>query len=289
MQYGTVCAYWTKKWSIYNYKYYAEKISGLGFDVMEIPAGDLLKMSDSELEDLKSLANSLKLSVSSNIGPPHDCNISSSNESVRKNGIEFLEKIIIQMEKLGSTKLVGALYNCWPYDFIDLDKPAIWERAVKSVKTIADFAKKHNVALYLEILNRFETNLLNTSEEGVKFCKDVGRDNVLLLLDTFHMNIEEDDLSEAILTAGSLLGHLHVGEANRKLPGQGRLPWSEIGEALKKINYSGDVVMEPFLKSGGEVGNDIKVWRDLSNNADSEKMDLMIKESLDFLKNKFEV
>ena len=85
MQYGTVCAYWTKKWSIENYKYYAEKISGLGFDVMEIPAGDLLKMSDSELEDLKSLANCLKLSVSSNIGPPHDCNISSSNESVRKN------------------------------------------------------------------------------------------------------------------------------------------------------------------------------------------------------------
>ena len=261
MQYGTVCAYWTKKWSIENYKYYAEKISGLGFDVMEIPAGDLLKMSDSELEDLKSLANSLKLSVSSNIGPPHDCNISSSNESVRKNGIEFLEKIIIQMEKLGSTKLVGALYNCWPYDFIDLDKPARWERAVKSVKTIADFAKKHNVALYLEILNRFETNLLNTSEEGVKFCKDVGRDNVLLLLDTFHMNIEEDDLAAAIIQAGDRIVNVHACDNNRKLPGMGHVNWREILLALHAAGYTGALATECFSHPFGVWTNDHRIWR----------------------------
>ena len=92
----------------------------------------------------------------------------------------------------------------------------------------------------------------------------------------------------AIRTAGKLLGHVHVGEANRKLPGQGRLPWDEIGAALREIGFDGNVVMEPFVKMGGKVGSDIKVWRDLSDNADEAQMDVNIKKSLEFLRGKFE-
>ena len=67
------------------------------------------------------------------------------------------------------------------------------------------------------------------------------------------MNIEEDSFSAAIRTAGPLLGHFHTGEANRRVPGKGRLPWHEIGTALREIGYDGTVVMEPFVKSGGGV------------------------------------
>jgi D-psicose/D-tagatose/L-ribulose 3-epimerase len=110
---------------------------------------------------------------------------------------------------------------------------------------------------------------------------------VKILLDTFHMNIEEDNIPDAIRLAGDLLGHLHVGEGNRKLPGQGALPWPMIGEALKDVRFEKSVVMEPFVTMGGRVGKDIKVWRDLSNGADAETMDANIRESLQYLKKAF--
>ena len=89
--------------------------------------------------------------------------------------------------------------------------------------------------------------------------------------------------------AGNLLGHLHVGEGNRKLPGmsKGSMPWAEMGEALREINYNKCVVAEPFLLAGGKVGADVKVWRDLSNGADDERMDKYLTESMKFLKEKF--
>ena len=90
---------------------------------------------------------------------------------------------------------------------------------------------------------------------------------------TFHMNIEEDDMFAAIRKAGKKLGHFHVGENNRRLPGKGGLDWYHIGEALREIGYDGNVVMEPFVQQGGGVGNDIKIWRDLSHGADGKQLD----------------
>ena len=85
--------------------------------------------------------------------------------------------------------------------------------------------------------------------------------------------------------AGSLLGHFHVGEANRRPPYPGgRIPWKEIGNALHKIGYNGAVVMEPFVKMGGQVGRDISVWRDLSHGATEAELDKDAAESVTFLR-----
>ena len=75
---------------------------------------------------------------------------------------------------------------------------------------------------------------------------------------------------------------LHTGEANRRLPGKGRLPWLEIGNALRAIAFTGDVVMEPFVLQGGTIGREIKVWRDLSDNADEARLDQEAKKALEF-------
>lgn len=289
MKYGTLYAYWTREWNA-DYCFYVQKVKSLGFDVLEISAGDLLKMSDNQLAELDAAAKDLNLAISSNLGPPPDKNISSSSLEIREAGIAFLNNIIRQMSKIHSYHLVGALYNSWPYDFVDLDKDAIWSRAVEGMKRVAETACQEGVFLHLEVLNRFETNLLNVCTEGIQFCKDVDSKNVDLLLDTFHMNIEEDNIPQAFREAGKqgLLGHVHVGEGNRRLPGQGHLPWAEIGQALRDINYNGMVVMEPFVQCGGQVGKDIKVWRDLSENASSEEMDRQIAESLKFLHAQFD-
>lgn len=96
-------------------------------------------------------------------------------------------------------------------------------------------------------------------------------------------------MCDAIKLAGDRLGHFHVGEGNRKLPGMNNsLDWSAIGEALRSIHYEKGVVMEPFLLSGGAVGESIRVWRDLSEGATMEQMDELLANSLKFLKEKFD-
>jgi len=156
-----------------------------------------------------------------------------------------------------------------------------------SVKEMGKTAQALGIDMCLEVVNRFETLILNTAEEAIQFCNEVNNPNVKILLDTFHMNIEEDNIGDAIRSAGKLLGALHVGEGNRTVPGQGHLPWDEIGKALRDIGFNGGAVMEPFVLQGGQVGKDIKVFRDLSGGADEEQMDAEIKAGLDFLKSKF--
>lgn len=286
MQFGTLYAYWTHEWTG-DYSYFAKKISGIGFDIMEISAGDLLKLTDRQLDELKALSRELGIAITSNIGPAKPFDVGSSDRAVRENGIQFLTDIMKRMDRLDSRTLAGVMYTYWPCDFTDLDKHAIWERSVQSVKTLGAVAYNLGIDYCLEVVNRFETNILNTAEEGVRYCREVGCDSVKLLLDTFHMNIEEDNLADAIRTAGKYLAHLHVGEGNRKLPGTGHLPWTEMGAALNEIGFDKGVVMEPFVTMGGQVGRDIKVWRDLSGGASEAQMDADMKQSLQFLKNSF--
>lgn len=286
MKFGTLYAYWVQNWGA-DYCALAKKAKTAGFDVLEVGAGDLLNMSDAELEELRVTAKDLGLEISANLGPPKDKDVSSANPQIHEAGVKFLCDIMHQMVKLDCKILIGALYNCWPYDFKDLDKEGLWKRAVAGMQKVGDEADRLGITIALEVLNRFETLLVTDAAEGVKFCKDVNRKSVKVLLDTFHMNIEEDDLPAAIRATGDWLAHLHVGEGNRKLPGMGHLDWKAIGAALRDINFDGMVVMEPFMKMGGSVGSDIKVWRDLSGNADEAGMDKMIADSVTFLRAAF--
>jgi D-psicose/D-tagatose/L-ribulose 3-epimerase len=137
----------------------------------------------------------------------------------------------------------------------------------EAIRTAEDLGLTYHV----EVVNRFEQFLLNTTEEAVGYVNEVGSPNLRILLDTYHMNIEEDSFEGAIRGAGPLLGHFHIGESNRKPPGRGRLPWREIGAALKEIRFAGWVVMEPFLVPGGEVGRDIRVNREMMPGADLDE------------------
>ena len=283
MRIGTHFAYWGRTWSV-DYIELCHKAKACGLDVLEVGAGDLVNMSDAELESLRVTAKDLGLEISANLGPPKDKDLSSADPAVREAGVKFLCDIMHQMVKIDCKILIGALYNHWPYDFLDTDKPALWSRAVECLKIVGDEAEKLGVTIALEVLNRFESCIVNDVDEGIRFCADINKPSVKLLLDTFHMNIEEDNIPDAFRKAGDLLAHVHIGEGNRKLPGQGHLPWNEIGQALKEIGYKGMFVMEPFLLSGGEVGDAIGVWRDLSGNADDAKMNEMMAEAVTFLR-----
>lgn len=286
MKFGTLYSYWDSEWKC-DYEQVMKKVSSLGFDILEMGAPHLVEMSDNQLSNLKKTAERLNITLTSNIGPAKDKDIASSNPAIRKAGISYLKDIMKAMDKIGSRVLAGAMYSYWPCDFEEIDKESAWVRSIESMKEISKTAEELGIDCCLEVLNRYETYIMTDCEEGLEYCQKVESENVNLLLDTFHMNIEEDNIMEAIKLAGDRLGHLHVGEANRKLPGMGSLPWKEIGNALKEIGYNKGIVMEPFLISGGAVGKDIKVWRDLSCQADTNMLDQYIKESLQFLKSQF--
>lgn len=287
MKFGTYFAYWEQEWDA-DYAAYCEKVAGLGFDILEVAAGGLAEKTDAELTDIKRAAQDNGIEITSCIGLPPQYNTAAADEEVRRAGVEYLKRIMDAMYKVDSHILGGIIYAYWPCDYNKpVDKKRAWDAAVWSMREAAETAESLGIMLAMETVNRFEQYIINSAEEAVKFVKDIGKENAKVMLDSFHMNIEEDDPGEAIRRTGKYLGHFHIGEANRKVPGKGHLPWTKMGAALREIGYDGAVVMEPFVKMGGTVGSDIKVWRDLSGGASAGQMDADIQESLQFVKKQF--
>lgn len=287
MKYGIYFAYWEKEWNA-DQKSYISRVKKLGFDVLEISCAMLKAISTQELMEMKKMAADAGITLTAGYGPGANENLASANEDIVKNAVAFYTDILKKLEILEIHTLGGGIYSYWPVDYTKpIDKAGDWERSVKNVRTVGKIAGECGVDYCLEVLNRFEGYLLNTCAECKAFVEQVDVPAVKIMLDTFHMNIEEDSMVEAILLAGDRLGHFHVGENNRRLPGKGGMPWYEIGSALRAIGYDKNIVMEPFVRNGGGVGSDIKVWRDLSKGATDEMLDQDAAASVAFLKNVF--
>ena len=285
MKYGIYYSYWETEWGGDAFPYIA-KVKGLGFDLLELACGDFDRHDMDYFYSLKDEAEKHGITLSGGYGPIAAHNISSNDPPVVENAFAFYRNIFTKMQAAGIGSLGGALYSYWPVDFRgEVDKPRDLAVSISNMKRLADLAAQYDIILNMEALNRFEGYLINTAHECNDYIKQVGKDNVKIMLDTFHMNIEEDCMIEAIRLAGMNLGELHVGEANRRAPRPGCMSWKEIGSVLKEINFKGNIVMEPFVLMGGQVGRDISVWRNLEK---PEDLDRLAAESVEFLKNTFE-
>ena len=285
MKYGIYYAYWEKQWGGV-YTRYPEKMAKLGFDVLEISCAGVGEMTKEQVSELNKAADGYGIKLSGNYGPKPEENITSADPAIVANAFEFWRRTFDVLEKLRVPFVAGALYSYWPVDFSKgVDKEGDRARSVEQMKKLARIAAGHGVTMGMEVLNRFEGYLLNTSEEAVAYVRDVGEPNVKVMLDTFHMNIEEDCIHEALRTAGSLLGHVHAGEPNRRPPRAGsRIDWRGIGATLREIGYDATIVMEPFVMSGGQVGRDIGVWRNMVADVSEGALDRDAAESVKFLR-----
>ncbi len=288
MTHGIYYAYWEREWDG-DYKRYICKAADLGFDILEIAAGPLPDYTEEELTDLRKCAEDNNIRLTVGYGPAPENNIASADPKIREHAVEFYKDLFCRMEKINAALIGGAIYSCWPIDYSKpVDKKGDWERGVEGIARLARIGLDYGIeTIGMEVLNRFENHVLNTSKEGTEFVKSVrelepGATNVKVMLDTFHMNIEEQSIGNAIRTAGDLLGHFHTGECNRMVPGQGRTPWREIHDALQDVGYNGAVVMEPFVIPGGTVGKDIRIWRNIVEDISEEALDRDAREALIF-------
>jgi D-psicose/D-tagatose/L-ribulose 3-epimerase len=267
MHYG----YWTQYWGSEPLQF-VKRAKKCGFDILEVNAPKVARMSDAERDVLKGAIAETGLSLTYSIGMTADMDLVSEDTATRQKGIAFLQQVARTMKYMGGTVLAGINYSSWPRKLLpDEDKQILTDRAIEGVCEAIKAAEDNDVIFCVEVVNRFEQFIMNTAAEGIAFAERVGSPNCKILLDTFHMNIEEDSLRGCIVEAGNWLGHFHLGETNRRPPGRGRIPWPEIFGALREINYQGAVVMEPFLLPGGEVGRDISVYRDLLGSADLDE------------------
>ncbi len=280
---GIYYAYWLENMEA-DVIPYINKAGDLGFDILEIYAATLDDKSDDYLTRVKETAEENDIELTFSLGMRKDRDISSEDPKVRQKGIDYLENLIKMIDELGGKCFSGILYGAWgaPFGSDELDKEAHFKRSTESMKEVMDTAEKHDVSCNMEAVNRFEHFLINTAEEAMEYVNEVNHPHCNILLDTYHMNIEEDSFFEALERVGDKLGSFHIGENNRKPPGQGgHIPWDEVFNAIKEIGYEGRLVMEPFVIPGGDIAQDIALWRDLSEGVD---LDEEARKALEFTK-----
>lgn len=281
---GIYYGFWTKDW-IVDFSKYVKKAESLGFDMIEFDMSVIMESPEKYQERLKETLNESELDVSFCTSLAENKDISSGYTNKRVKGIEYLKKSIKKVDEFGGESLSGILYGIWGDELKPgEDKNPYLHRSIDSMKEVARTAEDYDVQCNMEVVNRFEQFMLNTSNEAVEYVNKVDSSHVNILLDTYHMNIEEDSFSKAIKTAGKQLGHFHIGANNRKLPGYGHLDWEEIIGTLNEIDYNGNIVMEPFVLNGGDIAQDIKIWRDMnpqSKDKKAEKSRKFIRELLE--------
>ena len=231
----------------------------LGYKLIEFPR---LNPKAFDVSSLARLLQSLDMGVAVTMGLPPDGDVSSEDPDKVKRGEALLNEAVAVARDLGAGTLGGILFSMHG-KYQSLPTAAGYRNSVDVLRRVAERAKPAGVTINLEIVNRFETNLLNTTAQGLKFIEDTGSDNVFLHLDTFHMNIEEASPAEAIRAAGDKLGYFHIGESYRGYLGSGTVNFDAAFEALLDIGYTDYLTFESF--SSEVVDKDLSItcaiWR----------------------------
>jgi sugar phosphate isomerase/epimerase len=223
----------------------------LGFDAVEIFAPSPEAVDRLEL---RQLLDELRLKVAA-VGTGagmvvHGLNLTDPDPARRAAACDFVSQMIDFGGHFGAPAIIGSMQGRWGGD---RPREAVLELLRSSLNELGPHAARHNVPLIYEPLNRYETNLINTIEDGVQLMSSLATENVKLLADLFHMNIEESDLAAAIRAGGDHIGHVHFVDSNRRPAGMGHLDFGPIAQALRDIGYVGYLSAEAFSYPNAEA------------------------------------
>jgi D-psicose/D-tagatose/L-ribulose 3-epimerase len=237
-----------------------------GYDLLELSLHDSLNLDTAAAR--RELADA-GLAVACSRGLAFDADVSSADPAVVERGVRLLHDSLRVTHELGGTHLTGALYSALGKYGAPLTA-AGRANVVAALAELAAAAAGRGMTLGLEICNRYETNVINTAHDALRLADDIGADNVTIHLDTYHMNIEEDDLVRPVHEVGERLGYVHVGENHRGYLGSGHLDFGAFFHALADVGYTGPITFESFSSAVVMEGlsGDLAIWRNLWDDGD---------------------
>jgi D-psicose/D-tagatose/L-ribulose 3-epimerase len=254
------------------------KIKSYGYDAVEIP------VEDPSLIDLdlvkKALADEgLKAIICGAFGPSRD--LTHDDPAFHQTCFTYLDSCLEIASELGAGFVAGPMYSAvGKARLVSPEQRKVeWDRAVSNLRKVCRRAGEFGLDLAIETLNRFETDLINTSEDLMRLIGDINEPQAKAVLDGFHLNIEEPDLESAIRRVGDKLIHVQVSENYRGTPGTGQTNWAAWKRGLEAIDYRGTISIESFTPQVKELAGAVCIWKPLVPSQDG-----FAKDGLEFLK-----
>lgn len=258
MRFGIHAGLWMKAWTDDLAPIFAHAAE-IGFDGVEV---SLLGIGHDRAGLIRRQASDHGLALTCSTGLSPDADPTSPDPEVRKNAVAVLRNAIEVTRALGSEGLAGVVAAPWGV-FDPGNKEERGARSADTLRQLDGVLADCGVTLGIEALNRFESDLTSTAEETAAIARACGSEHIGVLLDSFHMNIEEKDPPAAIRAASDVLVHYHVSDNDRGVPGSGRYDFRKDAKALADIGYRGWVVAEMFVMAGNPASADLNIWRDI--------------------------
>jgi D-psicose/D-tagatose/L-ribulose 3-epimerase len=240
----------------------------MGYDAVEIPVEYPEKIDAKKVRDALH-ENGLEAIVCGAFGSSRD--LTHDDPAVHENCFEYIRQCFALCNTWDATFLAGPMYSAvGKARMVPPEQRKVeWDRAVTNLRKVCELAEERGLMIALEPLNRFESDLINTAQDVVRLINDINHPAAKILLDGFHMAIEERDLEQAIITAGENLIHVQVSENYRGTPGTGQTPWHAFKKGLQKIKYQGAVSIESFTPEIKELAGAVCIWRNLAESQDA--------------------
>lgn len=260
MRLGVHALVWVGGWSPAEARQAIASTAEAGYDVIEIP---LLDPASVDAVDTRRVLDEHGITAACSLGLSPATDVSSEDPAAVAAGRRLLADALEAAVELGADYLGGVLYGV-----LGRHDAAVTERgranAVEAIRELCDNAARERVTIGLEVVNRYESNLLNTTEQAFAFLDDLGADNATVHLDTYHMNIEEPGMAAAIEACGDRLGYFHVGESHRGPLGTGSVDFREAFAALDMIGYDGTIAFESFSSAvvSPALTRALCIWRE---------------------------
>lgn len=258
---GVHALVWVGSWNEADARRAVAATAAAGFDLLEIP---VLEPATVDAGLTRKLLDEYGLKAACSLGLSFDADISSPDPDVARRGRELLAAALGVTRDVGASHLTGVLYSALG-KYPGPATPKGRAHSVESLAWLAERAAADGITLGVEVVNRYESNLLNTAEQALALLDEVGSPNLVVHLDTYHMNIEEQDFATPVQRCGPRLGYVHVGESNRGYLGTGTIDFDQFFAALRGIGYQGIVTFESFSSAvvSPTLSNTLAVWRNL--------------------------
>jgi D-psicose/D-tagatose/L-ribulose 3-epimerase len=249
---------------------YLEKIKSTGFDGVEIPifAGD-----DAHYQKLRQKLDELQLQSSTVTVATPEASAISPDPAIRKAATQRLKTIVRHSAILGADILCGPFHQALGVFSGTGPTEEEFKRAADVHREVADEAQRQGLCLAIESLNRFECYFLNTIGAAAAYVRRVAHPNFKTMFDTFHANIEEEDLPKAFSANVAEIAHVHVANNDRGVPGRGHIDFQGIFQVIKSSGYNGWLTIEAFGRALPELAEPTRVWRDFFKQPDEVVME----------------